>query len=307
MATEWPGFFYDGSYFLDSLHDVNAIRERRIDDWDIREDDVVIVTFPKSGTLWMHNALRMMYRDLNWQLAKTQKVVRLCQLYEPSDDRQDIYSMHKRATQTTLNRMSSPRLMISHLHPQFFHSDWRNGKKKCKVICVTRNPKDVCVSFYHFAKSLPFFDMNLCWEDWVQAFSDGRVWCGPWLDFTLAWKDYGLEDNVLHVTFEDMKKDLKSVLSQVGDFLGRPKSDEELDRVTTSCGFDAMKRSCGDNQSIMAARDNNNAWRPGQCQYFRKGKVGDWKNHFTIAQNVYFDQKITTNAERQGLELVYEL
>ncbi|XP_077994437.1 amine sulfotransferase-like [Glandiceps talaboti] len=307
MATQWPGFFHEGCYFLDCLHDINAVKERRIDDWDIRDDDVIVVTFFKSGTFWMHGALRKLYPHLVYGLPKTQRAVRLGQFYEYRDDKTDAYSEHKRAVQTTLNEMPSPRLLLTHVHPQFFHSKWKEGKSKCKIICVSRNPKDVCVSFYPFAKSLTFAELPLetTWDDWVQNFMDGKIWFGSWLDFELGWKRYGLEDNVLHVTFEDMKRDLKSELLKVTEFIGQSTSDEDLDSIVASLNFDTMKKSGSDNRDLMAARDDQ-VFRKGG-QFLRKGQVGDWQNHFTVAQNEEFDRRITRKAEELGLDMTYKL
>ncbi|XP_077994438.1 sulfotransferase 1E1-like [Glandiceps talaboti] len=302
MAAQWQGFVVDGFFFPEHRFDVNAFKERRIDNWDIRNDDVVIATFMKSGTLWMHAILKQMCGDLNWQLPRTERAVRLDQFYENTDEGDDFYTVHKRAVQTTLNEMPSPRLLTTHLPPQLFNTMWTGGQKKCKIICVTRNPKDVCVSSYHFLKGIPRLGMALSWDEWVEAFATGRNPSGPWLDFVMAWQQYGLADGVLHLSFEDMKTDLKQVLVKLSEFMDRPKSDEELDRIVTSCSFNAMKDTKNNVMAIMTDK----SLRQGGL-YYRKGKVGDWKNHFTVAQNELFDRKITREAEKRGLKMVYEL
>ncbi|XP_077994439.1 sulfotransferase 1E1-like [Glandiceps talaboti] len=244
----WPGFTVDGFFFPEAQYDINAVKGRYIDRWDIRDDDVIIATFTKSGTLWMHAILREMYEDLNWQVPETKKAVRLDQLYEHTDDKSNLYSVHKRAVQTTLHTISSPRLFTCHLPPQLFHTAWKDGTTRCKVICVTRNPKDVCVSFYHHVWSMPSVThMDLTWDGWVNAFVDGKVTTGPWPDFVLSWQQYGLEDNVLHICYEDMKKDLKTELRKIVEFLGQPRSDGEIERVIANTTFDALKNKTDDN------------------------------------------------------------
>nr|XP_006825115.1 PREDICTED: amine sulfotransferase-like [Saccoglossus kowalevskii] len=275
--TKWPVFEHDGCYFVDKIHDIDAVKERRIDRWDIRDDDVIIQTFPKSGTLWMLHAVSLMYDDLNWKLNPTGKSLRLGYFYEKTDSVPGLYGATVRATKCSLHEMPSPRLMLSHLHPQFFHTEWRKRNRKCKIICITRNPKDVCVSFYNFLKSLTFAEMHLSWDDWVEAFIEGRVWYGPWLQYALAWNQYGLEDNVIHVTFEDMKQDLKSVLVKIADFLGRPLTEETIDRVVAMCSLDEMRASGTDVQ--MSPAQSGESW-PQHAEYFRKGQIGDWKKSF---------------------------
>ncbi|XP_070546640.1 amine sulfotransferase-like [Ptychodera flava] len=170
MAKEWSGFFYRGCYFPNCVYNRLTVKSNAMDQWDIRPDDVVVVTYMKSGTFWMLNLLSSLYTDLNLLLPATKKVVRLDQFYEDADD-----------------------------VPGSYGYTWAG--------------------------------MDLNWDEWIRAFVDGKVWYGSWLDHVLGWRRFGLEDNVLHVTFEDMKKDSKSVLAKVADFLNRPKSDEELDDV----------------------------------------------------------------------------
>ncbi|XP_077861979.1 amine sulfotransferase-like [Saccoglossus kowalevskii] len=286
--TNWPVFEHDGCYFADSVHDMDAVKERRIDRWDIRDDDIIIQTFPKSGTLWMLHAVSQMYDNLNWKLKPVDRVARPGVWFEKTDSVPGLYGSMVRAVKSTFHEMQSPRLMICHVPAQFFHTSWRNGNRKCKIIHVTRNPKDVCVSSFKFFKTLQFVKMHLTWEEWVKAFVEGQ---------------FGLEDNVLHVTFEDMKRDLKSVLVKVADFLERPLSDDMFDHVVSQCRLDAMRASHADVQK-MAVRDEG-TWHEN-TKYLRKGEVGDWKNHFTVAQNEYFDKNITAEAKKRGLKLQYE-
>nr|XP_006825116.1 PREDICTED: sulfotransferase 1 family member D1-like [Saccoglossus kowalevskii] len=245
--TNWPVFEHDGCYFADSVHDMDAVKERRIDRWDIRDDDIIIQTFPKSGTLWMLHAVSQMYDNLNWKLKPVDRVARPGVWFEKTDSVPGLYGSMVRAVKSTFHEMQSPRLMICHVPAQFFHTSWRNGNRKCKIIHVTRNPKDVCVSSFKFFKTLQFVKMHLTWEEWVKAFVEGQVLFGPWLD--------------------------------------------------------AMRASHADVQK-MAVRDEG-TWHEN-TKYLRKGEVGDWKNHFTVAQNEYFDKNITAEAKKRGLKLQYE-
>ena len=56
-------------------------------------------------------------------------------------------------TPSSLDQMPSPRVLNCHLFADDLPLQIKS--KKVKVIHVLRNPKDVAVSFFYFAKSLP--------------------------------------------------------------------------------------------------------------------------------------------------------
>ncbi|XP_070546643.1 sulfotransferase 2A1-like [Ptychodera flava] len=305
MAKEWSGFFYRGCYFPNCVYNRETVKSNPMDQWDIRPDDVVVVTYMKSGTFWMLNLLSSLYTDLNLLLPATNKVVRLDQFYEDADEVPGSYGKHAIAMRESLHEMPSPRLLFCHLPFQLFPRAWQDGEKKCKIIYLARNPKDVCVSYYHYMQGIPWAGMDLNWDEWVRAFVDGKVWYGSWLDHVLGWRRFGLKENVLHVTFEDMKKDSKSVLAKVADFLNRPKSDEELDDVVKKCSFASMSQGVEFYRLISSTADENSF--VSSVRHVRKGQVGDWKNHFLVSQNEYFDQHITGNAEKDGMHFLYSM
>ncbi|XP_077994482.1 amine sulfotransferase-like [Glandiceps talaboti] len=288
---KWSGLFYEGCYFLKDIHDEEALKEHRIDDWDIRDDDIVVVAFPKSGTNWLVNALSLLLPDASRSLPSTGKTPRPCLLYEKPVESDGVYAEQQRTMTRSLQEMKSPRIIFTHVTPKLFHSRWRTGKIRCKIIYITRNPKDVCVSYYHCVKCIGIVNMSLPWADWVREFTEGRIAFGPWLEHVSSWKRYGLDDNVLHVDFEDMKKDLKSVLMKMSEFLGRRQTEKQLIDVIERCTFDRMKKE--------------GLWT-GDGSYYRKGEVGNWKRHFTVAQNEEFDEQITSKLKEHGLDLNFQ-
>ncbi|XP_006815086.1 sulfotransferase 2A1-like [Saccoglossus kowalevskii] len=299
MSSDSHLFLHKECYFHDSLHNRDAVESHRIDDWDIRDDDVVVVTFPRSGTGWMILALSEMYSDLNWKLPSTGRRVRPCALYEKMDLPPGLYGDHVRSTKCDINKMESPRLLLCHMPPRLFHSKWLNGKRNCKIIYIWRHPKDVCCSLYKIAKSISLsesVDFTQSWENMVSKFVQGKVNFGPWLNHVLSWRRFSEKDNVLHISFEDMKADMAAILTKVAEFLGRPVDVETIERVVTRSSIESMK-SAADDIRMTPLQDS---WR-GDSQYLWKGAVGNWKNHFTVAQNEYFDKYITTEAEKHGL------
>ena len=109
------------------------------------------------------------------------------------------------------------------------------------------------------------------------------------------WKE---KDNphVMFATYEDMIKDVSAVIHQVAAFVGKTLTDEQVARITTHTGFEAMSK----NGSVIG--DFNKVVDNKICPFMRKGKVGDWKNHFTQKESNGFDQLYTEQIVGTGLE-----
>lgn len=101
----------------------------------------------------------------------------------------------------------------------------------------------------------------------------------------------------MFVKYEDMKRDLKSVISQVADFIGYDLDQVTIDRIYDQTTFSSMKKNPNTNfttNSIYKRRD--------VCQEFiRKGIVGDWMTLFTVAQSEMFDEKYDRVMKGSGL------
>ena len=62
-----------------------------------------------------------------------------------------------------------------------------------KIIYVARNPKDVCVSFYHFHKMTAGLPVTGTWNEFLSKFCDGQVSFGDWFTHNLKyWEVSGL-------------------------------------------------------------------------------------------------------------------
>ena len=56
-----------------------------------------------------------------------------------------------------------------------------------KYIYVTRNPKDVAVSFYHHMKHTHHLTFTSDWDTYFESFLKGDVFYGLWFDHILEW------------------------------------------------------------------------------------------------------------------------
>ncbi|KAJ8299713.1 hypothetical protein KUTeg_023773 [Tegillarca granosa] len=93
------------------------------------------------------------------------------------------------AKQEHLGEMTSPRVLSTHMKFEYIPKDFI--QKKCKIVYIQRNPKDVAVSFYKYRNS-EFESMNISWEDYLYMFVNSREGLvGDWKNqFTVAQNEY---------------------------------------------------------------------------------------------------------------------
>ncbi|CDQ75070.1 unnamed protein product [Oncorhynchus mykiss] len=92
-----------------------------------------------------------------------------------------------------------------------------------------------------------------------------------------------------------MVEDTGRELDRLCSFLGLSPSAEEKERVKGGVQFDNMKKNSMANYSTNPVMDFKIS------PFMRKGKVGDWKNHFTVAQSEQFDEDYKKKMENTQL------
>lgn len=141
-----------------------------------------------------------------------------------------------------------------------------------KVVYVSRNAKDACVSAYYHAanpqkKGFPF-------DAWVKVWSSGLFEHGRWSDHVAGWRAEALSnpEQVLWVCYEDLVAQPEQEIRRVATFLGFTPSDAVVSATALHSGFSAMKAQAGN------------------ASHMRKGEVGDSERHFSPELSKEFDE-----------------
>ncbi|XP_059212722.1 amine sulfotransferase-like [Centropristis striata] len=261
---------------LDSLLDI-----------DVRPTDIYLVAYPKSGTTWMQQILMKIV-----DAAHPDQV-------EDATNRERFPMLEGDIGSSARRDRPDPRLCRTHLPPYMIPRGVQS--KGAKVVYVMRNPKDVLVSFYHFAASFVMMETPKSFEDFFQDFMDGNVGMASWFDHIREYYDVKDQIDVHFVKYEDMLKDLRTEVVKLCAFLGKDLTDEAIDDVVESSIFKNMKKNPKANYKDLVA---NKRYTKATM---RKGMAGDWKNHFTVAQNDYFDRVFAERMRDLPLSFTWEL
>ncbi|XP_061480710.1 sulfotransferase 6B1-like [Rhineura floridana] len=232
---------------------------------EARKDDILIVAYPKCGTNW---ALKI----VNDMIAAVPSSKDL-----PPPENFQMLEFGPPTKVQDMKNQPSPRVYCTHLHYDNIPKSFIENK--VKMLVILRNPKDAAVSYYHFYNKNPVLPNASSWDDFFQKFMSGEVGWKSYFDHALAWDRHMDEENIMLITYEELKQNLYEGVKQIADFYELPLSDETLNAIADNTPFQAMSNK---------SQETHGQFAP---ILFRKGVVGDWKTLFTEAQSQEMDAK----------------
>ncbi|KAL8625865.1 hypothetical protein ACOMHN_012457 [Nucella lapillus] len=283
-----------GQIRIAALPNVNKTTLRTISDFTLREDDVIVVGYPKSGNNWVHHMVTMLKAGttkLPSLYGKDTKSIFL----EGGDENHQLLTADK------------PRVLFSHLPFRFLPQDV--VKKKVKIVYISRNPKDVFVSLYcHLNQTKLPIGYEGTWSQFFPFMLEQGYWYGDAFDYLMDWQSQ-METNaqhpIYHSNFEESKRDTLGQVERLNQFLDTGRSRQLCQKIVTTCRLE--------NMHVTRAMDDDLfhtmfLWKEhtSPSSFFRKGVVGDWKNWFTVAQNEQFDKVYKTKMADFKYSFQYE-
>lgn len=217
----------------------------------------------------------------------------------------------ERAGSQVANDLPAPRTLSVHTTLQL-----TAAHPKARYIYVARNPRDACVSYYHFCRDSLGGNQyrDATFDEFFEEFVRGDVPYGDFFDHVRDWWDRRADHNVLFTTYEALQADARGVILQVARFISDQENDYEtillqneeyiLNKVIENTSFGQMKRnipvvikratdeSCGDTTLDAGVK----------VDFFRKGIVGDWINYFSQEQTERLKERQAEKVSGSGLE-----
>lgn len=257
----------------------------------LRPDDIFVASYPKSGTSWMQQIVKLIRNNGEDDGTKTDEAVPWLAANGKVGPPQDIDSM------------PSPRAFKVHM-PFDKMPGGPPSNSPAKYIFLARNPKDTMVSTYHHYLAIKALGFTGTWDSLFKMFMDGQQYYGSWFDHVLEWWKHKDDPNVLFLKYEDLKMDLVSNVRRIADFLGYNLTPDVIHSIAEQTTFKNMKSTATANYLwLPPAIYTPNAVNP----FVRKGEVGDWKSHFTMEQSAEFDAVYETKMKGTGLDFRFEL
>ncbi|KAM4623711.1 sulfotransferase 2B1-like [Polymixia lowei] len=260
---------YKGVYLPIHLHPAESLKY--YEEFTFRPDDIVIVTYPKSGTTWLQEIIPLIQSGGHPSSVET----------VPNWDRVPWLEEH-RARILNLEQRPSPRMFATHYHYNMMPPSF---KVKPKVIYVMRNPRDVFTSSFHYYGMASYLVKPGTQNEFLHKFLDGKVMFGSWFDHIKGWLNAEDKERIMYISYEEMIMDLKESVSRIAQFMEKSLNSEMIEKIADRCVFKNMKQNKMSNYSLVPSEFMDQS----KSEFLRKGIAGDWKNQLTVAEAEYFD------------------
>ncbi|XP_016851650.2 sulfotransferase 1C4 [Anolis carolinensis] len=165
-----------------------------------------------------------------------------------------------------------------------------------QIIYVARNAKDNMVSYFHFVNMTSLLPDSGSWDEFMENFIAGKVCWGSWFNHVQGWWKAKDHHPILYLFYEDIKEDPAREIQKIAQFLGIDLSASVLNRIVQHTKFENMKTN-----PLVNYSDLPSLFDLTVSPFMRKGIVGDWKEHFTVAESERLDNICARQLACNGL------
>ncbi|MEM7031023.1 MAG: sulfotransferase domain-containing protein [Chloroflexota bacterium] len=269
---------------------IDHMNAHKFEDYIPTETDLIIGTYPKSGTNWMLQIAYQITQRGYGDFAHIHDVVAW------PDQFIEGYAVDLHDNMLAQTSPTGQRVIKTHL-------GWHNipFSPDAKYILIVRDPKDIFVSSYFFSKSLVFGPLMPSVESWLDFFLSDHFMMGSWAANLSSYWQARHHKNVLFLTYESMVANLPKSIQKVTDFADVNLSQAELNLVHQKSAFLHMKR-------------NNHKFYPGLIvpwanphgEMVRKGQSGTSSEILSVQQQQRIDRHCKEALESLNCDFPYD-
>jgi len=257
-------------------------------DFQFRDDDIVISTYAKSGTTWVQQIVS----QLLWNGEAGLEVAEMSPWL-------DLRVPPKHVKLPAVEAQAHRRFLKTHLP-----IDALVFSPKAKYLYIGRDGRDVVWSMHnHHANAnaawyaalnespglvgapiaRPPESVHQYFRDWLAK--DGQPFWPFWENIRSWWAVRDLP-NVLMVHFEDLKRDMPSGIRRIAQFLEIPIDEARWPAILEHCSFAYMKANATKSVPLGGA-----FWDGGAQTFVHKGVNGRWRDTLTIDDIAGYEAK----------------
>ncbi|KAF5276456.1 hypothetical protein FQA39_LY06525 [Lamprigera yunnana] len=263
----------------------------RLKNFEVRDDDVFVLGFPKSGCRWTKELAWLLLNDLDYDSARKTLLYKRAPFLELS-----AVAKHKGISRHNyfqfMNDLKSPRCIMSHLHWCMLPEDITAGNKNPKMIVVLRGIEDICTSYYYHSQAM--WGYNGTFDEFCELFLRGEVNYGPYWSYVLDIWEQRERPNIMFLRYSKMLEDFEATVRSVATFLGRNLSNYQIQTLVEYLKFDNLKKCPGFNMEVLKMDIN---------PFIRSGKVDGYKNVMSLDVIEKFKRQKSKNLKDTNLTL----
>ena len=246
---------------------------------DNRNPPIFIISYPKSGTTWLQMILYQLTTDGNMD-----NITHIMDIYP-----------HLENNETNPKQIQSAHVIKTHLSHKFY---WM-FKGKGKYIYIMRDGLDVAVSMYHHWRN--YYNYPGTFEEFYQAVFLSVKAPYSWFRHISYWLKEKNNPNFLFIHYEDMKKDLESVIRDIINFCEFDVKEENIARILERSSFKFMKQheEKFDLGIYLNFRISGMYKKTGE--FIRKGE-SDYSDTFQKEQLISYQEQFSKYLGGKGLE-----
>lgn len=263
-------------------------------DFQFRDDDIIIATYAKSGTTWMQQIVSQLIFDGIEGLEVAEMSPWL-----------DLRIPPREVKLPPLEAQQHRRFIKTHLP-----LDALVYSPKVKYIFIGRDGRDVIWSMYnhHYNANQHWYDaLNLTpglvgppiekasdsvveyFREWLDK--DGYPFWSFWQYLNSWWPARNLP-NVHFVHFQNLKDDLAGEIKKIAAFLDIPLNDEKFDAILEHCSFNYMKKNAVKSVPLGGA-----FWDGGAETFINKGVNGRWRDMLSAEESARYEAIAAKNLD----------
>jgi aryl sulfotransferase len=244
----------------------------RWNDFAFRDDDMVIATYPKSGTTLTQQIVAQLVFDGD------PTVYGAATKLSPWLDFRRFPEVVNVAAAQTHRRFLKTHLPVENLVIS----------PKAKYIVVARDVRDVVWSFHHHQINFitPDADRPLAPDirQYYNDFLDGPAQHYPYWSHIQGWWDVRHLPNLLTLHYADLVADLPGAIRRIAAFLAIPIDEALFPQIVAHCGIEHMRKVAQHDPSL------NKVFREGSTTFINQGTNGRWRDLLTPAEIDKADQ-----------------